>query len=128
MPRPLEREKPLQRVNVMLDCEALENAQRAAALVGVDPSIVGSNSAFIRWLIDEYNKSHLILTDEQRRGLRSVPQFVIDMAEACATAENISLEALGINTKGAIECVTKRLKNKKTHKKFANTVTRLTKQ
>ena len=25
MPRPLEREKPLQRVNVMLDCEALES-------------------------------------------------------------------------------------------------------
>lgn len=26
MPRPLEREKPLQRVNVMLDCDALEKA------------------------------------------------------------------------------------------------------
>ena len=60
MPRPLEREKPLQRVNVMLDCDALENAQRAAALVGVDPSIVGSNSAFIRWLIDEYNKNSIM--------------------------------------------------------------------
>ena len=55
MPRPLEREKPLQRVNVMLDCEALENAQRKAALAGVVPSIVGRSSAFIRWLIDRYN-------------------------------------------------------------------------
>lgn len=55
MPRPLEREKPLQRVNVMLDCEALENAQRKAALAGAAPATVGSTSAFIRWLIDEYN-------------------------------------------------------------------------
>lgn len=56
MPRPLEREKPLQRVNVMLDCDALENAQRKAALAGIAPSIVGSSSAFIRWLIDEFLK------------------------------------------------------------------------
>ena len=56
MPRPLEREKPLQRVNVMLDCEALESAQRKAALAGVAPSIIGSTSAFIRWLIDEHLK------------------------------------------------------------------------
>jgi hypothetical protein len=55
MPRPLEREKPLRRVNVMLDCEALENAQRKAALAGIAPATVGSTSAFIRWLIDEYN-------------------------------------------------------------------------
>ena len=54
MPRPLEREKPLQRVNVMLDCEALEKAQRKAALAGITPSIIGSSSAFIRWLIDNY--------------------------------------------------------------------------
>lgn len=54
MPRPLEREKPLKRINVMLDCEALENAQRKAALAGIAPSIIGSTSAFIRWLIDEY--------------------------------------------------------------------------
>ena len=59
MPRPLEREKPLQRVNVMLDCEALENAQRNAALAGVSPATIGSTSAFIRWLIDEYNKSSI---------------------------------------------------------------------
>ncbi len=56
MPRPLEREKPLQRVNVMLDCEALENAQRKAAKAGVAPATVGSTSAFIRWLIDEFLK------------------------------------------------------------------------
>lgn len=54
MPRPLEREKPLKRVNVMMDCKALENAQRKAAMAGVAPSIVGSTSAFIRWLIDNY--------------------------------------------------------------------------
>ena len=52
MPRPLEREKPLQRVNVMMDCDALEKAQRKAAKAGVDPAIAGSTSAFIRWLID----------------------------------------------------------------------------
>ena len=76
MPRPLEREKPLQRVNVMLDCEALENAQRAAALVGVDPSIIGSNSAFIRWLIDEYNKNSI--TPKLTSALRHIcedPEF-----------------------------------------------------
>lgn len=56
MPRPLERNKPLSRVNVMLDCEALEKAQRKAAMAGVAPSIIGSSSAFIRWLIDRYNK------------------------------------------------------------------------
>ena len=56
MPRPLEREKPLKRVNVMLDCDALENAQRKAALAGVSPATIGSTSAFIRWLIDKYLK------------------------------------------------------------------------
>lgn len=57
MPRPLEREKPLQRVNVMMDCEALEKAQRKAAKAGVDPAIAGSTSAFVRWLIDNYLES-----------------------------------------------------------------------
>lgn len=56
MPRPLEREKPLQRVNVMMDCDALEKAQRKAAKAGVDPATIGSTSAFIRWLIDSYNE------------------------------------------------------------------------
>ncbi len=55
MPRPLEREKPLRRVNVMMDVAALEHAQKKAAKAGVAPSIAGSTSAFIRWLIDEYN-------------------------------------------------------------------------
>ena len=41
----------------MLDCDALESAQRKAALAGVSPATIGSTSAFIRWLIDEYNKS-----------------------------------------------------------------------
>lgn len=55
MPRPLEREKPLKRVNVMMDCDALEKAQRKAAKAGLAPATVGSTSAFIRWLIDCYN-------------------------------------------------------------------------
>jgi hypothetical protein len=38
----------------MLDCDALEKAQRKAAKAGVDPAIAGSTSAFIRWLIDNY--------------------------------------------------------------------------
>lgn len=54
MPRPLEREKPLQRVNVMMDVAALESAQKKAAMAGIDPAIAGSTSAFVRWLIDEY--------------------------------------------------------------------------
>lgn len=54
MPRPLEREKPLQRVNVMLDVAALKSAQKKAAKVGINPAIAGSTSAFVRWLIDEY--------------------------------------------------------------------------
>lgn len=56
MVRPLEREKPLQRTNLMLDREALEKAQRKAAKAGVNPGIAGSTSAFVRWLIDNYNK------------------------------------------------------------------------
>lgn len=54
MPRPLEREKPLKRVNVMMDCDALEKAQRKAAKAGLAPATAGSTSAFIRWLIDNY--------------------------------------------------------------------------
>lgn len=63
MPRPLKREKPLSRVNVMLDCEALEKAQRKAALAGVAPSIIGSNSAFIRWLVDNYKMDGDVVID-----------------------------------------------------------------
>lgn len=54
MPRPLERGVPLKRVNVMMDCDALEKAQRKAAKAGIDPAKAGSTSAFIRWLIDNY--------------------------------------------------------------------------
>ena len=57
MPRPLMRDKIMTRVNVMLDRDALEKAQRKAAKAGINPAIAGSTSAFIRWLIDEYNGS-----------------------------------------------------------------------
>lgn len=57
MPRPLEREKPMTRVNVMIDREAMEKAQRKAAKAGIDPATAGSTSAFIRWLIDNYLES-----------------------------------------------------------------------
>ena len=56
MPRPLEREKPMTRVNVMIDREAMDKAQRKAAKAGIDPATAGSTSAFIRWLIDEFLK------------------------------------------------------------------------
>ena len=55
MPRPLMRDKIMARVNVMLDRDALEKAQRKAAKAGINPAIAGSTSAFIRWLIDNYN-------------------------------------------------------------------------
>ena len=55
MPRPLINDKPMTRINVMLDREALEKAQRKAAKAGIDPATAGSTSAFIRWLIDQYN-------------------------------------------------------------------------
>ena len=58
MPRPIMRGKPMTRINAMLDREALEKAQRKAAKAGIDPSIAGSTSAFIRWLIDEYLKEN----------------------------------------------------------------------
>ena len=56
MSRPLMRDKLMTRVNVMLDRDALEKAQRKAAKAGIDPGTAGSTSAFIRWLIDEYLK------------------------------------------------------------------------
>lgn len=57
MPRPLINDKPMTRVNVMLDKDALEKAQRKAAKAGIDPATAGSTSAFIRWLIDNYLES-----------------------------------------------------------------------
>ena len=56
MSRPLMRDKLMTRVNVMLDRDALEKAQRKAAKAGINPATAGSTSAFIRWLIDEYNE------------------------------------------------------------------------
>lgn len=43
------------RINVMLDRDALETAQQKAAKAGINPSTAGNISAFIRWLIDDYN-------------------------------------------------------------------------
>lgn len=57
MPRPLMRDKIMTRVNVMLDRDALDKAQRKAAKAGINPAIAGSTSAFIRWLIDAYNEN-----------------------------------------------------------------------
>ena len=54
MPRQI-REKPMTRINVMLDRDALETAQQKAAKAGINPSTAGNISAFIRWLIDDYN-------------------------------------------------------------------------
>lgn len=51
------RDKLMTRINVMLDRDALEKAQRKAAKAGINPATAGSTSAFIRWLIDEYNSS-----------------------------------------------------------------------
>lgn len=100
MPRPLEQEKPLKRVNVMLDCEALENAQRAAAMVGVDPSIVGSNSAFIRWLIDEYNKSSIMpkLTSALRH-ICEKPEFKKAMDESIENNKELKNAISALNKK-----------------------------
>ena len=57
MARPLIRDKVMTRINLMLDKDALEKAQRKAAKVGIDPATAGSSSAFVRWLIDNYNES-----------------------------------------------------------------------
>lgn len=57
MARPLIRDKVMTRINLMLDKDALEKAQRKAAKAGIDPATAGSSSAFVRWLIDNYNES-----------------------------------------------------------------------
>lgn len=57
MARPLIRDKVMTRINLMLDKDALEKAQRKAAKDGIDPATAGSSSAFVRWLIDNYNES-----------------------------------------------------------------------
>ena len=43
------------RVNLTIDKDALSAAQRKAALAGIDPTIAGNASAFVRWLVDEFN-------------------------------------------------------------------------
>lgn len=55
MGRP-QSEKKLQRVNVMLDRDELEAAQRKAAKSGIDPGIAGSTSAFVRHIINKFLK------------------------------------------------------------------------
>lgn len=55
MARPLIRDKVMTRINLMLDKDALEKAQRKAAKTGIAPSTAGSSSTFVRWLIDNYN-------------------------------------------------------------------------
>ena len=114
MPRPLEREKPLKRVNVMLDCVALEAAQKKAAQSGVSPSIVGSSSAFIRWLIDKYNEGAQMFmsSDELRSALRSTPKCVKDILEFYDTLESIQPELLGVPNE-TDELYKKRLRNEK---------------
>ena len=112
MPRPLEREKPLKRVNVMLDCVALEAAQKKAVQSGVSPSIVGSFSAFIRWLIDKYNEGAQMFmsSDELRSALRSTPKCVKDILEFYDTLESIQPELLGVPNE-TDELYKKRLRN-----------------
>ena len=56
MPRPILRDKPLERVSMYLDRKALESAQKKAIANGVDISTAGNASTFIRWLIDNYNE------------------------------------------------------------------------
>ena len=57
MPRRKEdRERPLYRVNVMLDQEALDKAKKKAVEDDVrNVSNVANTSRFLRWLIDRYN-------------------------------------------------------------------------
>lgn len=54
MARPILRDKPLDRVSMYIDRNALEAAQKKAIADGVDISTAGNASTFIRWLIDKY--------------------------------------------------------------------------
>lgn len=50
-----EREKPLYRVNVMLDQEQLDRAKKKAVEEDVrNVSNVTNTSKFLRWLVDRY--------------------------------------------------------------------------
>jgi hypothetical protein len=48
------RDKPLSRVSLMIDRQALEAAQKKAISNGVELSKAKNASTFIRWLIDNY--------------------------------------------------------------------------
>lgn len=51
-----ERERPLYRVNVMLDQEQLDRAKKKAVEDDVrNVANVTNTSKFLRWLIDRYN-------------------------------------------------------------------------
>lgn len=54
MSRPFLRDKPLSRVSLMIDRQALEAAQKKAISNGVELSTAKNASTFIRWLIDNY--------------------------------------------------------------------------
>ena len=56
MPRPLnERDKPLSRVNVLLDVEAIDIAKKKAIDENVrNIPLAGNTSKFIRWLVEKY--------------------------------------------------------------------------
>lgn len=73
----------------MLDREALEKAQRKAAMAGVNPATAGNTSAFIRWLIDEYNDGIVITAshDSNRHLFRSIPVQAADMEKFCTESE-----------------------------------------
>ena len=51
-----ERDKPLYRVNVMLDQEALDKAKKKAVTDDVrNVANVTNTSKFLRWLVERYN-------------------------------------------------------------------------
>lgn len=55
MARPILRDKQLEKVTLMLDRSALEEAQKKAIGEGVELSKAGNASAFVRWLVDRYS-------------------------------------------------------------------------
>ena len=58
MARPILRDKNLEKVTLMLDRDALAKAQARAIRNGAaDVATAGNASAFVRWLIDEFNSS-----------------------------------------------------------------------
>lgn len=56
MARPILRDKNLEKVNLMLDRDALAKAQTRAIRSGAaDVTTAGNASAFVRWLVDRFN-------------------------------------------------------------------------